>query len=379
MSRKRALSEISSEYDADDKPNLDVSFQSGFEAESIYESGSAKNPGVPLRKGKWTPDEEIYANRIIAHFNRGLLNIAPGSTLRCLLSEKLNCDPMRITKKFAGASCIGKQVFQPCDQTSPDSIDEMKRAEEELSRLEQTFIERLAYKGTPVSTQTSTSSPITSKVEARSFKMDDEGDNMDREVNSKKKTRIRQERGMSRRFVSAPDLSGLVTISPRDGRKGSAASSSDGLQPVSSESSVSGLRGLQRSHTVVNLEDYSEDDHAAGYLLLQFFKQMQQDLPGKTPLSPTKPIKSEENTGNATKPVSLKRTVEDDIAANQMISWSSSLALNAQAEAEASEKNTKKNLSIINPANFKATNSSNNNDYGEVRPEKEEVYSPPSF
>jgi hypothetical protein len=26
---------------------------------------------------------------------------------------------MRITKKFAGNSCIGKQVFQPCDATDP--------------------------------------------------------------------------------------------------------------------------------------------------------------------------------------------------------------------------------------------------------------------
>ena len=44
----------------------------------------------PLRKGKWTSDEEIYANKIIFYFNQGFLSIAPGSTLRCLLSEKLN-------------------------------------------------------------------------------------------------------------------------------------------------------------------------------------------------------------------------------------------------------------------------------------------------
>ncbi len=43
-----------------------------------------------LRKGKWTPEEEIYANKIITYFNLGLLNIPAGSTLRCFLSEKLN-------------------------------------------------------------------------------------------------------------------------------------------------------------------------------------------------------------------------------------------------------------------------------------------------
>ncbi len=42
-----------------------------------------------LRKGKWTPEEEDYANRVITLFNQGLLNIAPGTTLRAYLSEKL--------------------------------------------------------------------------------------------------------------------------------------------------------------------------------------------------------------------------------------------------------------------------------------------------
>lgn len=32
-------------------------------------------------------------------------------TLRGYLAEKLNCDPMRITKKYAGAACLGKRTF----------------------------------------------------------------------------------------------------------------------------------------------------------------------------------------------------------------------------------------------------------------------------
>lgn len=66
-----------------------------------------------LRKGKWTQEEEAYANKIIDLFNRGLLAIPAGTTLRSYLSDKLRCDPMRITKKYAGTQCIGKQIFQP--------------------------------------------------------------------------------------------------------------------------------------------------------------------------------------------------------------------------------------------------------------------------
>jgi hypothetical protein len=111
---------------------------------------------MSLRKGKWTADEENYANRVISLFNRGLLPIPAGTTLRSYLSEKLNwfvpiapsllaymqfppqfklrnvnlvflfsphfsnnlnsSDPMRISKKYAGASSVGKQVFQPCTE-----------------------------------------------------------------------------------------------------------------------------------------------------------------------------------------------------------------------------------------------------------------------
>lgn len=33
--------------------------------------------------------------------------IQEGMTLRGLLAQMLDCDPMRITKKFAGTSCLG--------------------------------------------------------------------------------------------------------------------------------------------------------------------------------------------------------------------------------------------------------------------------------
>ena len=66
-----------------------------------------------LRRGKWTVEEEAYVARVIQDFNSGFLNAPAGTTLRSYLSEKLHCDPMRITKKFTGDACIGKRVFHP--------------------------------------------------------------------------------------------------------------------------------------------------------------------------------------------------------------------------------------------------------------------------
>ena len=65
-----------------------------------------------MRRGKWTKEEEAYANNIIRDFQDGIINNAEiGITLRSLLADKLLCDPMRISKKFAGKACVGKQVY----------------------------------------------------------------------------------------------------------------------------------------------------------------------------------------------------------------------------------------------------------------------------
>jgi hypothetical protein len=75
-------------------------------------SATNNNNGNSLRRGKWTPEEEAYANRLILEFKSGLLPLTDGTTLRTFLSKLLNCDPMRISKKFVGSNCIGKQVFR---------------------------------------------------------------------------------------------------------------------------------------------------------------------------------------------------------------------------------------------------------------------------
>lgn len=67
-----------------------------------------KNKKAGLRRGKWTTEEEAYANRLIYEFKLGLLPLTDGTTLRTFLSKLLNCDPMRISKKFVGQNCIGK-------------------------------------------------------------------------------------------------------------------------------------------------------------------------------------------------------------------------------------------------------------------------------
>jgi len=60
--------------------------------------------------GKWSLKEEYYAQELITAFENGILDdCEEGRTLRSYLSMKLNCSPMRISKKFAGQS-IGKVI-----------------------------------------------------------------------------------------------------------------------------------------------------------------------------------------------------------------------------------------------------------------------------
>jgi hypothetical protein len=89
-------------------------------------------------------EEEEYTSRIIHHFSTGLLTLPEGTTLRSYLAEKLNCDPMRITKKYAGASCLGKRVFHLCDQTQATTND-IEMAKAELIQLEHRFRLRVEH------------------------------------------------------------------------------------------------------------------------------------------------------------------------------------------------------------------------------------------
>jgi hypothetical protein len=100
-----------------------------------------------VRKGKWTAGEEEYANKIIECFNLGILSTKPGVTLRNYLSARLQCDPMRITKKYTGPSCIGKQIFQPRHESSSELDQEyIGKRLGELEECERRFHAQLENK-----------------------------------------------------------------------------------------------------------------------------------------------------------------------------------------------------------------------------------------
>ena len=87
-------------------------------------------------------EEEEYTSRIIHYFNTGLLTLPEGATLRSYLADKLNCDPMRVTKKYAGASCLGRRVYHFRDRMHP-TISEIQLAKQELDHLEHRFRMRI--------------------------------------------------------------------------------------------------------------------------------------------------------------------------------------------------------------------------------------------
>jgi hypothetical protein len=92
---------------------------------------SSRSSKGPLRRGKWTVEEEAYVARVIQDFNSGFLDAPAGTTLRTYLSDKLQCDPMRITKKFTGDACIGKRVFHPAVR-SPSNASAIDKAQVSL-------------------------------------------------------------------------------------------------------------------------------------------------------------------------------------------------------------------------------------------------------
>lgn len=105
---------------------------------------AAQREKAPLRKGKWTQEEELFTAAVIREFERGMLACPAGTTLRSYLSEKLHCDPMRITKKFAGDASIGKRVFAPCKAT-PELLEEARRVRAELRETERRFASHLQH------------------------------------------------------------------------------------------------------------------------------------------------------------------------------------------------------------------------------------------
>ncbi|EGZ07051.1 hypothetical protein PHYSODRAFT_565861 [Phytophthora sojae] len=101
------------------------------------------NPPTAMRKGKWTAEESAYCDRLIEEFKKGNLPLAEGTTLRTFLSKLLNCDPMRISKKYTGDQCIGKIIFRRReDEVSKEDMENIRK---DLAELEKTYLEREQY------------------------------------------------------------------------------------------------------------------------------------------------------------------------------------------------------------------------------------------
>lgn len=67
-------------------------------------------PNSMARKGKWSADEHKYANMMMKQFQAGALPLVDGLHLRGFIASVLQCDPLRVTKKYTGHA-IGKQNF----------------------------------------------------------------------------------------------------------------------------------------------------------------------------------------------------------------------------------------------------------------------------
>lgn len=120
------------------RPPTDISHNSLTSGTSLK-----KRSTHPLRRGKWTFEEEIYATRLIHEFKSGLLPLTDGTTLRHFLSKLLNCGPMRISKKFVGHNCIGKQIFKSRVSNNRLTPEQIQQTQVELSNLERRFFEQL--------------------------------------------------------------------------------------------------------------------------------------------------------------------------------------------------------------------------------------------
>ena len=108
--------------------------------ESQEEHDEEEHSTEGMRSGKWTKEEEVYADALIEKFENGtLMDCTKGKTLRAYLSRKLNCIPMRVSKKYGG-KCIGKHSYSPVSDV--ESTEESTR----MAQLAQTCWDSIEYR-----------------------------------------------------------------------------------------------------------------------------------------------------------------------------------------------------------------------------------------
>ncbi|OQR96303.1 hypothetical protein THRCLA_07325 [Thraustotheca clavata] len=106
--------------------------------------GKLSKPSPPKnstkRSGRWTKEEEDYATRLINDFDKGILPLPDGILLRMFLAKTLQCDPMRISKKFAGVLPKSKQTYvRNLSVIDTMSYQEQLQNRRELAALEHQF------------------------------------------------------------------------------------------------------------------------------------------------------------------------------------------------------------------------------------------------
>mmetsp|Transcript_21135 Transcript_21135/g.21254 ORF Transcript_21135/g.21254 Transcript_21135/m.21254 type:complete len:344 (+) Transcript_21135:193-1224(+) len=93
------------------------------------------------RSGKWSEEEEEYAEELIKAFKSGRIypTREEARSLRSFLSRKLNCNPMRISKKFPTVDRLGGRYY-PNELVNNEQIVETQN---ELRALESRFHAKL--------------------------------------------------------------------------------------------------------------------------------------------------------------------------------------------------------------------------------------------
>ena len=121
-------------------------YQSILDSNHSGEHGTIapNNNNDDVRTRKWTPEEEMYTQRLIQEFQDGLLPLPDGMRLRTFLSNVLDCHPLRINKKFFGTDCLVSQKFKMqidvLNNLAPELIQQTRA---EISELERRFLKQL--------------------------------------------------------------------------------------------------------------------------------------------------------------------------------------------------------------------------------------------
>uniref|UniRef100_A0A7S3JRF0 Uncharacterized protein n=1 Tax=Aureoumbra lagunensis TaxID=44058 RepID=A0A7S3JRF0_9STRA len=119
------------QQDSSLRPNQQAEEKNQQEDSLSQEDNQSAEKKIHQRRGKWTAEEEVYAEQLIIDFQAGTVpNCEEGVTLRAFLAKELSCDRMRISKKYAGAS-IGKLIFRrraPPEHMRLAQLNQMKQA-----------------------------------------------------------------------------------------------------------------------------------------------------------------------------------------------------------------------------------------------------------